>query len=173
MNANASVANLENDRNIMPLPRTELDSHANIVVMGNHSFSFHEVNNRICEVTHFNLSIGTAKHVPIVGPVVAYNCQYSHKTCILVFKNALYITILDYNLIPLFILNEAGLVCNEKPKIHCDNLSHNDHCIFHKEAGLHIPLQLNGIFSFFHSWKPTSKELNTCNKVFLTPDSSN
>ena len=104
---------------------------------------------------------------------MAYDCEYSHKTYILVLRNTLYIPTLDHNLVLPFIVNKAGLVCNEKPKIYCNSPSRNYHCIFHKEAGLCIPLQLNSIFLFFHSQKPTSEELNTCDKVFLTPDSSN
>ena len=35
-----------------------------------------------------------------------------------------------------------------------------------------MPLRLNGTFSFFHSRKPTDEELQSCDKIFITPDSS-
>ena len=33
-----------------------------------------------------------------------------------------------------------------------------------------IPLQLKGIFSYFHSRKPTEEEVESVDKIFLTPD---
>ena len=49
----------------------------------------------------------------------------------------------------------------------------DDHVIIiPRENNLHIPLQLNGIFSFFHTRRPTPDEIrHTDDIIFLTPDS--
>ena len=129
--------------------RTELDSHANMVVLGSECFVFDNILNQTCEVEPFDPTIGTAKRVPIVDAALAYDCQYSHKTYILVLRNALHIPSMTHNLLPPFILREAGIKCNDIPKIHCVDPSNQDHCISFPDSSLRIPLMLCGIFSYF------------------------
>ena len=74
--ANAHLQQLDEDQD-QPLPRTELDSHANMVVLGKHSFIFDRVREQTCEVLPFDPNIGRAKDVPIVDGAIAYECQYS------------------------------------------------------------------------------------------------
>ena len=88
-------------------PRTELDSHANMVVLGAHAFIF-ESTNHICNVHPFDTSLGTASKIPIVDGSVVYECPYTGEIYFLIVRNALY-----------------------------------------------IPLQLTGVFSYFHTRKPT------------------
>ena len=52
-------------------PRTELDSHVNMVVIGAHAFIF-ESTNRTCNVQTFDPSLGTASKIPIVDGAVVY-----------------------------------------------------------------------------------------------------
>ena len=80
-----------------------------MVVMGKHSFPFDQVQNRGCKVIHFDPSFGTSKHVPIEDAELAYDCKLTKKMYILIFRNALYVPSLEHNLIPPFILNEAGV----------------------------------------------------------------
>ena len=54
------------------LPCTELDSHANMVVLGRHSFVF-ESTGKICIVRPFSEEIGVAEDVPIVDGAIAYD----------------------------------------------------------------------------------------------------
>ena len=152
-------------------PRSELDSHANMVVLGKHSFVF-ERTGRTCNVKPFHSKLGIAQDVPIVDGAVAYDCPYTHMTYILIARNALHLPSMNYNLIPPFIMRAGGVTVNDTAKIHCDDPTTNDHCIIFPETELRIPLQLNGIFSYFHSRLPTSKELYDCDKVFITPDAS-
>jgi hypothetical protein len=51
----------------------------------------------------------------IVNCAFRYDCTYTNKTYILVAHNALYVPTMDHNLIPPFILREAGLIVNETP----------------------------------------------------------
>ena len=53
-------------------PRTELDSHANVVVLGSNSFVF-ESTGRTCEVQLFSSDLGIANDVPIVDVDLAYD----------------------------------------------------------------------------------------------------
>ena len=72
--------------------------------------------------------------------------------------NTLYVRTLNHNLITPFILNEADITCNDRPKRHCNESSDEDHCINNKNSGLTILLKSNEIFSFFHSRTPIHLE---------------
>ena len=71
-------------------PRTELDSHANMVVLGAHAFIF-ESKNRTCNVQPFDTSLGIASKIPIVDGAVVYKCTYTGEICVLIVSNALHI----------------------------------------------------------------------------------
>ena len=142
-----------------------------MLVLGKHCFVFDGITNKTCEVLLYDPTIGRATQVPIVDAAIAYDCPYTHKTYILMARNALYVPTLTNNLIPPFIMREAGLEVNDKPKIHCDDPSIEDHSIYCHDADLRIPLQLHGIFSYFHTRMPTSEELQSCDKMLITPDS--
>ena len=96
-----------------PMPRTELDSHANMIVVGKNAFVFSRVIGRTCEVTPFSSELGTVKEVPIVDAAIAYHCQFTNETFVLIVRNALYIHNMDHNLVPPFILREAGVLIND------------------------------------------------------------
>ena len=71
-------------------PRTELDSNANMVVLGAHAFIF-ESTNRTCNVQPFDPSLGTALKIPIVDGDVVYECPYTGEIYVLIVSNALHI----------------------------------------------------------------------------------
>ena len=76
------------------------------------------------------------------------------------------------NLIPPFIMRVGGVIGKDTPKIHCKTPTLEDHLISFVDIDLRIKLQLKGIFSIFHHRVSTSDELQGCDKVFLTPDST-
>ena len=157
----------------IPEPRTELDSHANMVVLGSNCFVFDGIHGKTCTVEPFDPTIGTKKSVPVVDAAIAYDCQYQHKTFLFIIRNALHIPDIEHNLIPPFIMREAGLIVKDTAKIHIADPDSSDHAISFPDIDLRVPLQLWGVFSFFHSRMPTSDEIAHCDKVFITPDSSN
>ena len=53
-------------------PRTELDSHANMVVLGLNSFVF-ESTGRTCNVQPFSTDLDVAKNVSIIDGALAYD----------------------------------------------------------------------------------------------------
>ncbi len=151
--------------------KTELDLYANMVVLGRNCFAF-EWSGKSCNVQPFDKNLGVAKDVPIIDAAIAYDCPYRFETYILLIRNGLYIPNLEDNLIPPFIMQQGGVDVNDVPKIHCQDPSPSDHCIRFKNHELKIPLKLNGTFSFFHTRTPTDDELKSCDKIFITPDSS-
>ena len=142
-----------------------------MVVLGKHAFIF-ESTGRTCSVRPFSSELGVANNVPIVDGAIAYDCPYTQETSILIVRNALHIPSMEHNLIPPFIMRAGGVIVNDTAKIHCADPTTNDHCILFPTSDLRIPLQLHGIFSYFHSRLPTITELYDCDKYFITPDAS-
>ena len=152
-------------------PRSELDYHANIVVLGKHSFLFDETG-RTFNVQPFSTDIVIAADIPIVDGSIAYDCPYKKNTYVLIFRNALHMPIMEHNLIPPFIIRVGGVIVIDVPKIHCEDPTIEYHCIWFKNSYLKIPMQLSGTFSYFYSRLTTVDQLYSCDKVFITPDSS-
>ena len=150
---------------------TRLDSHDNMVVVGSHVSVFGH-SGKSADVRPFSSDCSKLESVPIVDAAVAYDCPYTMKTYILAVKNALqHVPSMEHNLVPPFILREAGLVVNDVPKIHTkrSELSVDTHCVVaskeNNEIDLRIPMQLDGIFSYFATRKLTQEEIETCEYI--------
>ena len=152
--------------------RTELDSHANMVVAGRNTMVLSKTG-KTAQVRPFDPSLGALHEVPIVDVAIAYDCPYTLKTYILVCTNALYVPTMSTNLIPPFIIREAGVTLSDVPKIHMQDPTVEDHSMIFPDSKLRIPLMLWGIFSYFSSRAPTEDEWQECEHVFLTPDGPN
>ena len=154
---------------------TELDSHANMVVVGKHA-TIIAPTGRHAEVQAFSNKCNTLQKVPIVDAAIAYDDKYTGKTFILIMKNVLYVETMERNLIPPFILREAGLIVNDVPRIHCgEELNDESHCIIDRSTGMKIRMFLRGIFSGFDSRELSQAEIDNCDDyelVMLTPDAS-
>ena len=63
--------------------------------------------------------------------MLAYDCKRTNQVNFLVILNVLHIESMDDNLIPPFILREAGLIVNKRAKIHCKpgTATEEDHTI--------------------------------------------
>ena len=67
-------------------------------------------------------------------------------------------------------LKEAGITINEVPKIHESSPTEEHHAIIFQETNFQIPLSLNGTFSYFPTSKPSIKDLEEPENVYvLTP----
>ena len=152
-------------------PRTELDSHANMIVLGRHAFVF-ESTGRTCNVRPFSAELGIAENVPIVDGAIVYESPFTGEAFVLLIRNALHIPSMNINLVPPFIMRAGGVIVNDTPKIHCNEPTIDDHCLSFANHDLRIPMQLWGTFSYFHSRMPTAEELDGCDKIFITPDST-
>ena len=96
---------------------TELDSHANMVVIGAQGTIIQKTR-RYADVNAFSSDVGTMSRVTIVDAAIAYDCPFSGRTILMVARNALYVEIMDHNLVPPFIMREAGLEVDKQEKIH-------------------------------------------------------
>lgn len=115
--------------------------------------------------------------VPIVDAALAYDCPYSHQTYLCVVRQGLYVSTMDHNLVPPFIMREAGLTVNDTAKQHREDPSIEDHSIFCPNTELRIPLRLDGIFSYFPTRALTQEEVENAQSfvdnnrvIYLSPD---
>ena len=145
--------------------QTELDSHANMPVVGRHVEIISDTG-RVAEVNPFTPDYQSMS-VRIVDAAVRYQCPFSGTTHILIVRNALSVPSMQHNLLPPFILREAGVEVNETPKIQVDDPNEEHHSIFFPQTGLRIPLSLWGIFLYFPTSKPTVEEMQSSENIYL------
>ena len=168
MNTAAVVADIDVTEETSPESRTDLDSHANMPVVGSGAYVIAELNKKM-EVSPYSPSYEPLM-IPLVDAAIKYECPYTGKEYILVIRNALYVPEMDYNLLPPFVLREAGLLVRDTPKIQLTDPTEEDHAITFPEAGFRIPLSLWGVFSYFPTTKPTYDDLIDPSDVYmLTP----
>ena len=151
---------------------TELDSHANMSVAGA-NVSVISKSGLVATVTPFLGELPPLDDVEIGDVAMAYDHPRTGITYILVMRNALLIPTMDHNLIPPFLLREAGLFVDETPKCQLKAPTVTNHSIIDSDSGMHIHLDLNGIFSYFPTRQLTIDEMEyweSYNIVYLTPD---
>ena len=94
--------------------RTELDSHANMCVLGKHCLLLSDLSTaRNVSVGAFAEAAGGLESVPIVDAMIAYDCPRRNQVYLLILQNVLYIESMDDNLITPFILRETGIIVND------------------------------------------------------------
>ena len=140
--------------------RTELDSHANMPVVGRHAYIISDTG-RVADVSPFTPDYESMQ-LRIVDAAVQYDCPYNGESYILVIRNTLYVPSMKNNLLPPFVLRQAGIRLNDTPKIQVDDPTIEDHSMQFPETGFRIPLSLWGTFSYFPTSKPTATNMQ-CN----------
>ena len=63
-------------------PRSDMDSHANMLVFRKNCFVFDSVHGPTVDVATFEPSLGLSKKIPTVDAAVAFDCPYTHETYI-------------------------------------------------------------------------------------------
>ena len=71
---------------------------------------------KTADVSAFADEVGDLSSVPIVDAAIAYDCPRTMETFLLIMRNALYVKSMENNLIPPFILREAGVKVNDVAK---------------------------------------------------------
>ena len=107
--------------------------------------------------------------------VIEYDFLHSWDTYLLVVRTSLCVPSIDHNLVASFVLREAGLIFNDRQKIHCEDPSVYDHSFLDEETGLRIHFNLSGMFSVFETCSLKNEEIeNTENyqTLFLITDSN-
>jgi hypothetical protein len=152
--------------------RTELDSHANMPVVGQNAYIISDTG-RVADVSPFTPDYASMQ-IRIVDAAVQYDCPYDGESYILVIRNMLYVPSMKNNLLPPFILRQAGIKLNDTPKIQVDAPTVEEHSIMFPETGFRIPLSLWGTFSYFPTCKPTATTMQESNEIYmLTTDQFN
>lgn len=148
----------------LEMSRCELDSHANLPVVGGNAFVLADTG-RTASVSPYSPDY-KAKQIPIVDAALLYHDKYLSQDHILIIRNALYVPSMNNHLLPPFILREHGIKVNDTPKIHVSDPSVDDHAII-VDKFLRIPLALHGTFSYFDTKKPSKEELDETESVLL------
>lgn len=105
-----------------------LDSHTNMAVCGKHSLVVVHTGFKP-DVTAFSEEVGQMLEAPIVDALIIYKNPSSGEKFLLVVRNALYVPSMNHNFIPPFAMREAGIIINNKAKIHCKRPTMDDHMI--------------------------------------------
>jgi hypothetical protein len=166
MIAAASDGRHANQPDIVSSSRTELDTHANMMVVGKHSFVI-TWTGRNATVKPVTPDYEALTEVPIVDATILCECPYLGKEYILLLRNALHLPAMENNLIPPFVMREAGLTVNDTPTIHLREPTVNDHAILFEDSDMKITLSLWGIFSYFPTRAPTNDQLDACDDVYI------
>ena len=112
---------------------TELDSHTNMVLIGTQGTIIQKTG-RYVYVNAFSSDVGTLSRVPIVDAAVSYDCPFSGRTILMFARNVLYVESMDHNLVPPFIMREAGLEVDERAKIHTPQHSKEHHSVYCRDV---------------------------------------
>lgn len=145
--------------------QTDLNSHANMPVVGTNAFVLAETGHT-AEVNAFSPDFDPID-LKIVDAAIRYDCRHTGKSYMLVIRNALHVPMMQHNLIPPFVMREAGIKVLDIPKIQIDEPTVSNHAIKFAETGFRIPLGLWGVFSYFPLSKPTVEFLCDCDDVYL------
>ena len=145
--------------------RTDLDTHANMPVVGRNVLIIQETGETV-DVHPFSPDYPALK-AKLVDAAVRYDCPHTGIAYLLIIRNAIYVPSMKNNLIPPFIMREAGIRVNDVPKIQMKEPTIDDHAIIFEETEFRIPLSLWGVFSYFPTSKPTVQDHDTIDEVYL------
>ena len=149
--------------------RTDLDSHANMFVAGGDVLVTAR-SGQTASVQGYSSDLPT-RELPLVDCAMLYQCPYQNTKYILYARDALHVPNMDHNLVPPFMLREAGVRVETTPKIHHDDPDESTHSLYFEDVDLRIPLSLHGIFSYFPTSKPSDNDLRDIDMpvLMLTP----
>jgi hypothetical protein len=146
----------------------DLDSHADTCCVGKDVLLVN-MTMKTVKVTSFLQSLGSVTKVPIVTAAIAYDDPRSGKVFILIIHQALHFKELNHCLLCPMQLRLNDVVINERPKFLTTKPTEDDHSIQCQD--LLIPLELDGVTSYFPARKPTREEYEMCDRIELTyPD---
>ena len=70
----------------------------------------------------------------MVDATLKNECPYSGEAKILIIRRGLHVPSMSNNLLPPFMLREAGIIINEVPKIHVSSPTEEHHAIMFQET---------------------------------------
>jgi hypothetical protein len=112
--------------------------------------------------------------IPIVDAAVQHDCPYDGQMHILVLRNALHVPSMKNNLVPPFVMREAGMRANDTPKMQTIEPTEEDHSTHLPDTDFRIPLSLWGMFLHSVASTPTAEQMMEAEDVcLLTPSRMN
>ena len=87
----------------------------------------------MANINPFTPEYDALMEVPIVDSAILYECPFLGTEYILLVRNALHVPAMENNLIPPFIMREAGITVNDTPKIQIEEPTDNDHAIIFED----------------------------------------
>ncbi len=118
--------------------RTDLDSHANMPVVGKNAYIFRRTG-KTAPVSAFSPDYEPLK-TNIVDAAIIYQCPYTGILHLLIIMNALHVPSMTNNLIAPFIMRQAGIEARDTPKIQLPDPGEGDHALTIDKT-LRIPLK--------------------------------
>ncbi len=127
---------------------TKLDSYANMSVTSRGSTVIAR-SGHFAMVTPFSSDLPVWEKFEIGDAAMYYDDPVSLQTYILVLRNALLIPTMSHNLLPPFLVCEAGLFLDETPKHQSMMPTIDNYLIYDSIMGMRIHLQVQGLFLSF------------------------
>jgi hypothetical protein len=159
------VSRVVSSINVEPVfAHCELDTHADTCALGANFVPLF-FTGRVCDVSPYNSNhYESEKDVPIISGGMAYTCQESGQTYILVINEGLWLgTKMEHSLLNPNQLRFNGISVQDNPFDTTTPLSieHDD---------ITIPLPILGTNIFLNTHTPTQRELDSCPHIHLTSD---
>ena len=133
--------------------------------------------NQRVTVHPYTSDLGSMQDIQIGTAVLAYDCPLTYQTYILFFPQSLHIPGMERHLICPAQLRTNNVGINEVPLVHTpqNKRCRLTHSIWtnHPDPQLHIPLEMDGVTSFFNVRRPTRAEVNDDRNaihVYMTSD---
>ena len=149
----------------VPEVRTEMDSHADTCVLGRNALITHDFE-RPVHVTGYDKADGSKTYKTVSG-VVGYKHPITGKNYYLHVHQAIYMPQLKHNLLCPMQLRLNDVEIDEVPKFLAEDPTERTHAIsipIDNDDSLVIPLSLDGVTSYFPTFKPAAEEFESANE---------
>jgi hypothetical protein len=157
-----------------PVCRSDLDSHADVSVVGMEVITFQDFE-RPVNVCGYDPKGPVAMDLKTVSAGMAYDVPGSGRVVILIVHQAINLPHLPHNLLKPMQMRLNDVVVNETPKFQCANPTNLSHTITVKGDNMNdeliITLDLRGVVYCFTTRKPIQEEFDTCDRYELTYES--
>ena len=150
---------------------SELDSHADTCVVGEHAFILYDHNQPV-RVTGYDKG-KVSKPYSTVTAALGYTDEYTGDVSILIIHQAIHIPQMKHNLLCPMQMRLNDVEVNDVPKFMVNRPTEKTHAIVASDGAgeVIIPLKLKGVTSYFNSWKPTQADVDNHTTFDLTYES--
>jgi hypothetical protein len=152
---------------------TDLDLHADQCVVGSNSLIVQDYD-KPASVRGFDPSGPTNSSLQTVSAALAYDCPSTEQTNVLVVHQAIYLPMMQHNLLATMQLRLNDMIVNGVPKFLTDKPNEFMHTITVRgqsadpDDRIVIPLTVHGVTSSFPTRKPSAQEYESCRCYDLT-----